>query len=124
MTALAVFLGGGLGAVTRWAITVGLGRLWPNALLPWATLGVNVVGCFTLGLLVPLFAQRPQWSPTVRAGVTAGVLGGLTTFSTFGIETLSVWRTAPWLGALNLGLQLGLGLGAGAVGLWLGGKLA
>ncbi len=123
MTALAVFVGGGLGAVARWALTVWVGRRWPAAPLPWATLGVNVLGCFALGLLVPLFAQRPQ-SPVLRAALTAGFLGGLTTFSTFGIETLSAYKSAPTLGILNISLNLGLGLGAGAAGLWLGGKLS
>jgi len=122
MTALAVFIGGGLGAVARWALTIWVGRRWPAAPLPWATLGVNVVGCFALGLLVPLFAHRQ--SPILRAALTAGFLGGLTTFSTFGIETLSAYKSAPLLGFLNVSLNLGLGLGAGAAGLWMGAKLS
>ena len=124
MTALAVFIGGGLGAMTRWGATVGGARAWPGAALPWATLGVNLAGSFVLGLLVPIFARQPSWPPAVRAGVTAGVLGGLTTFSTFSVESISAWRVAPALGLLNLALNIGLGLAAAAAGLWCGGRLA
>lgn len=119
-TPLAIFIGGGLGAVLRWAVS----RALPSTALPWGTLTVNVVGCFVLGLLVPLFATRWTETPALRAGLTTGVLGGLTTFSTFGVETVRAWQTAPHLGLLNLGLNLGIGLTAAALGLYVGGRIA
>lgn len=120
MIALAVFIGGGLGALTRYQVS----RLLPSAPLPWGTLAVNVLGCLVLGLLVPIFAAREDLSPALRTGITTGVLGGLTTFSTFGVETLRAWQSAPHLGMINLGLNLVVGLSAAGVGLWLGGRLA
>lgn len=120
MIPLAVFIGGGLGAVARY----GVGRLLPNAPLPFGTFAVNVLGCLVLGLLVPIFAARQGLSPALRAGLTTGLLGGLTTFSTFGVETLKAWQTAPMLGLQNLALNLGVGLCAAGLGLWLGGRLA
>lgn len=119
MIALAVFLGGGLGALARY----GIGRLLPTSPLPWGTLAVNVAGCFALGLLAPIFAARHDLAPALRLGLTTGVLGGLTTFSTFGVETLRAWQASPLLGMQNLALNLGVGLGAAALGLWLGGRV-
>lgn len=120
LTPIAIFIGGGLGAVTRW----GVGRLLPASTLPWSTLVVNVLGCFALGLLVPALAAREGISPAARAGLTTGVLGGLTTFSTFGVETVRAWQTAPQLGLANLALNVVLGLAAAALGLMVGGRLA
>lgn len=117
MTPLAIFIGGGLGAVTRWLVS----RALPGTTLPWGTLVVNVAGCFALGMLMPLLGNRG--SPAMRAGLTTGVLGGLTTFSTFGVETVRAWQVSPQLGLLNLGLNLGLGLAAAALGLYIGGRL-
>lgn len=119
-TPLAIFIGGGLGAVARW----GIGRLLPATTLPWSTLVVNVLGCFVLGLLVPVLTAREGISPAMRAGLTTGVLGGLTTFSTFGVETVRAWQTAPQMGLANLALNVVLGLSAAALGLLVGGRLA
>ena len=113
---LAIFIGGGLGALTRW----GVGRLLPAGTLPWSTLVVNVAGCFVLGLLVPIFAARTGGSPALQAGLTTGLLGGLTTFSTFGVQTVQAWQAAPHLGLANLALNVGVGIVAAALGMWLG----
>ncbi len=83
---VAIAAGGGLGAVGRWAV----GAAWPPApgQLPWATLGVNAVGCLAIGaVLVVLTEVAGSPHPLVRPFVGTGVLGGFTTFSTYAVET-------------------------------------
>ncbi len=122
MGPLAVFVGGGLGALSRFGIGALAARWLPGARLPWGTFAVNVVGCFVLGALVPLFAARAQWPAAVRVGVTTGFLGGLTTFSTFGQETVALAGRAPGWAAANAALNVGVGLCCAAAGAWLGGR--
>lgn len=124
LTLLGVFVGGGLGAVSRYGVTLAALRLVPGY-FPWGTLAVNVAGCFVLGLLMPLFATRADLSPALKAGLTTGFLGGLTTFSTFGHETVGLFAGGrAGLGVANLLGNLVVGLGASGLGLWLGAKLA
>ena len=83
-----VFVGGGIGALLRW----GLGRLIGG---PVATLGVNVIGCFAMGLLAGWLLERPggeQW----RLLLGVGLLGGFTTFSAFALDFALLWREQPW----------------------------
>ena len=80
---LLVFVGGGTGAVLRWAI----GR-W--VLAPWGTLLVNIVGCFAMGVVAGLLAGRDadRW----RLLVATVLLGGFTTFSAFALDSVTLWR--------------------------------
>jgi CrcB protein len=84
-TVIAIALGGAFGAVARHFV-----ELWSGMLLgdgfPWGTLTVNVVGCFAMGVLVELMTLA--WSPSVemRAFLNVGILGALTTFSTFSLD--------------------------------------
>jgi len=113
---LAIFLGGGLGALTRY----GVGLLLPSSPLPLGTLAVNLLGCLFLGFLSQIFLQRPDLPPELRLGLTTGLLGGLTTFSTFGYESLTLFNgEQPLLMLLNISANLLLGLLAAALGLWL-----
>ncbi|HEX5969603.1 MAG TPA: fluoride efflux transporter CrcB [Intrasporangium sp.] len=102
--------GGALGAVARYAA----GELWPHASdgVPWATLGVNAIGSFLLGLL--MFYVTDVWPPRryVRPFLGVGVLGGFTTFSTYALETralLAHGRVVSALGYLVGTLVLALG---------------
>ncbi len=124
MTAVAVFVGGGLGSLGRWLVSIGSQRLWPGAVFPWGTFVVNVVGCFLLGLLAQLFAHRMDLPVHLRVGLTTGFMGGLTTFSTFGNESIRLLETGPAWGALNVVANVVVGLGAAALGLWLGARMA
>ncbi len=110
-------VGGGLGAMIRAVVSVWLNP-GTSARIPWGTLAVNVMGSLLLGVLVGL-ADRGLPEPW-RAAATTGLLGGLTTFSTFSVETVRLAQAGSWrLAAINLALQIGLGLGAAAVGLTL-----
>ena len=84
---LAIFAGGGVGACLRVALMIAIdGRT--GSLFPWGLLTVNALGCFAIGLIAS-FADEAGWlSPTARAFAVAGVLGGVTTFSSFGLETV------------------------------------
>jgi CrcB protein len=79
---------------------------------PYGTAVVNLVGCVVIGVLAGLLASnRLQMSPAVRAFVFVGVLGGFTTFSSFGLDTFTLghegnYSTAFW----NVAAQVGLGL--------------
>jgi len=82
---LAVAAGGALGAVGRYLVMTQVAH-WLGAAFPFATLAVNVIGSFILGLLVELLAL--VWSPPqeLRALIVVGVLGAFTTFSTFSMD--------------------------------------
>ena len=106
-----VGFGGALGALGRH----GLAQLvvaTPGE-LPLATLLVNLVGCFALGLLI----ARSADGSIERAFLGTGVLGGFTTFSAFALETDRLLDRAPATAVLYVGLSLLLGLGAAALGL-------
>jgi fluoride exporter len=82
---LLVGAGGFVGAAVRYGVGLAMQR-WTGT-FPWATLSINVAGCFLIGLLMPVVEHRPLW----LALVVPGLLGGFTTFSAFGHET---WRLA------------------------------
>ena len=83
---LAVSLGAALGALLRWALSLGLNHLAPG--LPPGTLVANLLGGYLVGLALALFAQAPALDPAWRLFVITGFLGGLTTFSTFSAEVV------------------------------------
>jgi fluoride exporter len=91
VTWLAVGVGGALGSLARHAVNQFVHARWGTLPFPLATTMVNVAGCFAIGLLAGLVASgglelRAQW----REFVFVGLLGGFTTFSTFGLETLTL----------------------------------
>jgi fluoride exporter len=101
---IAVVLGGGLGALLRWHFS-GFVQNHTDSLFPWGTLAVNVVGCFVIGLLWNLFEYVPV-APAVRLFFITGILGGFTTFSSFGVETINLLRDNEFLqAALNIALS-------------------
>lgn len=88
-TALLVFLGGGLGAVSRWFLSAGVQTLAERTALkhfPWGILACNLFGCFLVGTLFGTLAQREHPAWLFPLAVT-GFLGGFTTFSAFGNDT-------------------------------------
>ncbi len=118
MKALAlVFLGGGIGASLRHLLGGAAQALSRSASFPWGTFAVNVTGCFAIGLLAGLAEERGAPSGSVRTFLFVGVLGGYTTFSSFGNETINLLRGGEALAAAaNAGGQLVLGLLAVALG--------
>ena len=94
---LAISLGAAAGAVIRWGLGLSLNALLP--LLPLGTLAANLIGCYLIGLATALFAQLPSLAPEWRLLIITGFLGGLTTFSTFSAEIVTLLREGRFLWA-------------------------
>lgn len=117
MTVLLVLLGGAVGAVTRYLTDVTVQRAHGTE-FPWGTWTVNVAGSFLLGVVV---AAGPGWLVTLAG---TGFCGALTTFSTFGYETVRLTEEGrPSLAVANAVASLAAGITAAALGWWVGGAL-
>jgi len=103
-TALAVGLGGFLGAIGRFYVGVEMVKYFPHE-VPFATLTVNIVGSFIIGLLIALFLTYTP-SITLKAFLVTGFLGALTTYSTFAIESYILLNNHFWYGILNIMLNV------------------
>jgi len=113
---LLIFLGSGLGGVLRFALSGWVQRL-SEGTFPIGTLLVNVVGCLLIGALSGLFSGRLLVREEVRTMLFIGLLGGFTTFSTFGIETFSMLNEGQRLFALLNGL---LSVVGSVLAVWIG----
>ncbi|MDA5544187.1 MULTISPECIES: fluoride efflux transporter CrcB [Yersinia] len=109
-TLLAVFIGGGVGSVARWLVSMKLNSFSPN--IPVGTLIVNLVGAFIIGLTLALFTRITHIDPVWKLLITTGFCGGLTTFSTFSVEVVYLLQDGK------------LAWAAGTVALNLAGSLA
>lgn len=117
---LAIFLGGGIGALTRYST----GILCSNLLktnLPAATFLVNIAGCFIIGILYVLFIEKTQIHPAVKTALTIGFCGSLTTFSTFSLEIFEMIQNSQFFNAV-IYITMSVILGIAAV--FLGGYCA
>ena len=119
-----VAVGGSLGALARYGTGIAAGR-WLGTSFPWGTLLVNVVGCFLMGLVLRLILSLESHSPDAitpaiklqlsfwHRGVAIGFLGGLTTFSSFGADTIRELESGNiGLAVSNVGANLFLSLTA------------
>jgi len=112
----AVGVGGLLGANARYHVGEWVAARWGTA-FPWGTLLINVSGSFALGLFLALMITRFGDRPTVRLFVATGILGGYTTFSTFGYETVRLIQDGQALrAALYVAASLIGGLAAVVAG--------
>jgi CrcB protein len=114
---IAVAVGGALGSMARHLVNLELSHRLEKV-GPEATFVVNVVGCLVIGALAGRVASgRLHLTPTMRAFVFVGVLGGFTTFSSFGLDTFTLAHGGAHARAFwNVAGQVTLGLG----GVWLG----
>jgi len=117
---LAIALGAAIGANLRYGIGLWaaqrLGTSWP-----YGTFIINVLGCLAIGFLLTLITNRLTVSEPIRLMLITGLLGGFTTFSTFGYECFLLLNAGNWLGAVGyiagsvggglLAVVLGVGLG-------------
>jgi CrcB protein len=84
----AVGIGAALGAWTRWGLSAALNHVVPN--LPLGTLAANIVGGYLIGIAVEVLVHHSVLTPEWRLFIMTGFLGGLTTFSTFSAEAVSL----------------------------------
>jgi len=109
--------GGFIGALARYGLSGLVHRQVPFATFPYGTMAVNLMGCCAIGVIAGLAESRQLFGPEFRTFALIGVLGGFTTFSTFGYETFAMLRDAEYvLVAANVGVHVVLGLAL----VWLG----
>ncbi|HVG55102.1 MAG TPA: CrcB family protein [Vicinamibacterales bacterium] len=124
MVWLAIAAGGALGSVARHGVNVLVHGRWPLLRFPLATLIVNVLGCLVIGVLAGLVMSdritlRFYW----REFLFVGILGGFTTFSTFGLDTITLARAHSSSAAVwNVVAQVALGLLAVRLGMLVGSR--
>ncbi|WP_150430059.1 fluoride efflux transporter CrcB [Dechloromonas sp. CZR5] len=102
---LAISVGAALGALFRWQLGIRLNGLLPG--MPPGTLAANLIGGFIVGLAIAYFAQSPTLSPEWRLFIITGFCGGLTTFSTFSAEVVTLLQSGQvaWaMGTMSLHL--------------------
>jgi fluoride exporter len=120
---LLVAVGGATGSVARYLTGLAMTRLL-GAAFPWGTITVNIVGSFVIGLLAEMLARKFSASAEMRLLLVVGFLGGFTTFSSFSLDTLSLFEKGQSLAAfVYIGASLVLALGAAFAGLALGRSL-
>ena len=116
-----VGLGGLIGTLARYGAGGLLTRMKGGTTFPIETLVINVAGCLVIGFLAGLSETRGIFSPSARSFLFVGLLGGFTTFSTFGYETFQLLRDGQiGAGLGSVALQIVLGVG----GVWAGDVLA
>ncbi len=117
VNAVVVGSGGFLGALARYGLSGLVHRHAPLTTFPYGTLVVNLLGCLVIGVIAGLVESRQLFGPEFRMFALIGILGGFTTFSTFGYETFGMIREDEYLrAATNVGLHVILGLAL----VWLG----
>lgn len=115
---IAVAIGGAIGSVARHGVNHLVHERWLTTRFPVGTVAINIAGCFVIGVLAGLLASnrlelRFYW----REFVFVGLLGGFTTFSTFGLDTFTLARSPSSTAAfLNVAISVVGGLAA----VWLG----
>ena len=90
MSWILVALGGAVGAVARYSLTLWLAP--PPGKFPLATFSANMLGCFAMGILYVLIVHKALIPVSWRPFLTIGMLGAFTTFSTFSLEALWLWQ--------------------------------
>jgi len=116
-----VAFGGALGSVSRYLLGTWVQSMSKSIDFPYGTLAVNLIGCFVIGFLSQLAEARGVFTSESRALVFVGILGGFTTFSSFGNDTINLIRDGETFNALvNVSANVILGL----MLVWLGRTVA
>ncbi len=117
---LIVGLGGFLGAVARYQLSELVLRWSVQDRFPLGTFVVNVLGCFVVGILAGAAERYNVPGPDARLFLFTGLLGGFTTFSAFGLETMHLLRRGDWGASV---LYAGSSVALGTLAVWVGLKL-
>ena len=84
---LAICVGASVGALARWGLALWFGA---GGLMPWGTLAANLIGGYLIGVAIAVFQLLPNLDPIWRLALVTGFLGGLTTFSSFSAEVVTM----------------------------------
>jgi CrcB protein len=115
MEAFAIFIGGGLGSVSRFGLGRWLG--FSSTGFPIGTLAANLLACLILGFLGGVIVHKNNISPAIKLGIATGFCGGFSTFSTFSLETVGLFDQGKvFLGILYVALSIIFCF----LGVWLG----
>jgi len=121
LSMMIVALGGALGSVLRYLLGTWTQAISRSIDFPYGTLAVNLLGCFMIGLLAQLVEARGAFTSETRVFVFIGILGGFTTFSSLGNESINLLREGETFNALaNVGANVIFGL----LLVWLGRTVA
>ncbi len=120
MSWLAVAVGGAIGSLARHGVNIAVHRAIGDT-VPYATALVNVLGCIAIGLLAGLVTSGAmRLGETGRMFLFVGLLGGFTTFSSFGLDTFTLLRSgAVTMALINVAVQVCVGLAGVIAGYWL-----
>ncbi|CAA6822791.1 MAG: CrcB protein [uncultured Sulfurovum sp.] len=106
LTIVAVASGGAIGATLRMLISTGINKHYEHV-IPFGTLVVNLIGSLIMGMLVAYFYLHTSLSPTLKTFLITGILGALTTYSTFAMESFTLLHTQQYVHAFtNMALNL------------------
>jgi CrcB protein len=121
LSVIYVAVGGALGSVSRYLLGTWTQSASKSIDFPYGTLTVNLIGCFVIGFLSQLAEARGAFTPETRAFIFIGILGGFTTFSSFGNDTINLLRDGELFNALlNVSANVIFGLAL----VWLGRTVA
>ena len=95
---IAVSIGGVFGCLMRWVLALFLNSAFPT--IPPGTLAANLIGCYIIGIALGFFTLYPAFAPEWRLFITTGFCGGLTTFSTFSAEIVTLLQAGRTLWAV------------------------
>jgi len=113
--ALSIAAGGAVGSVLRW-----YAGQWTSTSVPWGIWAVNILGSMLLGFVVGVYGNRTV-DPAWVNGVTVGLLGGFTTFSTFTLQSVELWESGrPQWATINIVVSVVVGVAAAIGGLAAG----
>ena len=102
LAVIAISIGASLGAIARWRLGIWFNTAAASTapLLPWGTLSANLIGGYLIGVCVAVFQALPDLDPVWRLTLITGFLGGLTTFSSFSAEVVTMLQQARYGAAL------------------------
>jgi len=120
MRLFGIAIGGAAGALSRYGLDMFIDTRGRGA-FPWGIFVVNVTGCFVLGVLATLFAEKYLGHPVLRPSLTVGFLGAYTTFSTFALQSVDLADGGAYaVAAANVVASVAAGL----LAVWIGIQLA
>lgn len=119
-TLVIIGIGGSLGSISRYLTSILIERYY-TSFFPWATLIVNILGCFLIGLAIGYLEKHQMTNDNIKWFFVTGFCGGFTTFSAFGVENIRLFQNGNFpMAVLYIGSSVILGLAS----VWLGLALA